>query len=185
MAYSSIAQSGFLLVGVAAFVSKGVNYMLFYASIYLLVNYLVFIYLQYFERLNIHSVEDFRGVGKRFVWPCVFLLIGFIGLTGLPPTAGFTAKLFIFSSVWESYELSGKPILIWLLVFGLLNTVVSLFYYLKIPFFAFVKKSESDKKSNIQTFENYFGLILVLLILLLFFVPNLLMSWINKINFVL
>ncbi len=185
MAYSSIAQSGFLLVGVAAFIPKGVNYMLFYASVYLLVNYLVFIYLQYFERLNINSVEDFAGAGKRFVWPCVFLLIGFIGLTGLPPTAGFTAKFFIFSSVWESYELSGKPILIWLLIFGLLNTVVSLFYYLRIPFYAFVKKSESDRKSDIQTFENFFGLILVLLVLILFFIPDLLMSWINKINFVL
>lgn len=185
MAYSSIAQSGFLLVGVAGFVSNGISYMLFYASIYLLSNFLVFIYLQSFERLNITSVEAFAGMGTRLVWPCVFLLVGFIGLTGLPPTAGFTAKLFIFSSVWESYQLSGKTILIWLLIFGLLNTVVSLFYYLKIPFYAFAKKSESNSKLNIQTFENFFGLFLVLIILLLFFNPNVLMRWINKINFVL
>jgi NADH-quinone oxidoreductase subunit N len=185
MAYSSIAQSGFLIVGLAAFIPSGINFMLFYATVYVLGNYLVFIYLQYFENMEMVTLESFAGVGKRFVWPCVFLLIGFIALTGLPPTAGFTAKLFIFSAVWESYQLSGKPMLVWLLVFGLLNTVVALFYYLKIPFYAFVKRGEFDVKINNQTFENFFGAGLVLVILILFFKPDLLMRWINKINFVL
>jgi len=185
MAYSGIAQSGFLLVGVGAFIPSGINFMLFYATIYLLTNYLVFIYLQYFELLGYESMESFAGIGKSFAWPCVCLLIGLLTLTGLPPTAGFTAKFFIFSSVWESYQLTGKPILLWLLVFGLLNTVVSLFYYLKIPFYAFVKNGEPPKKGNNLTFENFFGAGLVLLILLLFFKPDLLMRWINKINFVL
>jgi NADH-quinone oxidoreductase subunit N len=185
MAYSSIAQSGFLLVGVAAFIPTGIDFMLFYATVYLLTNYLIFIYLQYFETIGWNSVESFAGAGKTFVWPCVFLLTGLIALTGLPPTAGFTAKFFIFSAVWESYQLSGKPILLWLLIFGLLNTVVSLFYYLRIPFYAFIRKGESLKKGNNLTFENFFGITLVLLILILFFKPDLLMRWINKINFVL
>ena len=185
MAYSSIAQSGFLLVGIGAFIPTGINFMLFYATVYVLTNYLVFIYLQYFDTLGFESMESFAGVGKTFVWPGVCLLTGLIALTGLPPTAGFTSKLFIFSSVWESYQLSGKSILLWLLVFGLLNTVVSLFYYLKIPFYAFIKGGKSPKKGNNLTFENFFGTGLVLLILLLFFKPDLLMRWINKINFVL
>ena len=185
MAYSSIAQSGFLLVGVGAFIPTGIDFMLFYATVYLLTNFLVFIYLQYFESMGFESMESFAGVGKSFVWPCVCILTGLIALTGLPPTAGFTSKFFIFSSVWESYQLSGKPILLWLMVFGLLNTVVSLFYYLKIPFYAFIKNGKSPKKGNNLTFENFFGPGLVLLILLLFFKPDLLMRWINKINFVL
>ena len=185
MAYSSIAQSGFLLVGVGAFIPTGIDFMLFYATVYLLTNFLVFIYLQYFDSMGFESMESFAGVGKTFVWPCVCLLTGLIALTGLPPTAGFTAKFFIFSSVWESYQLSGKAILLWLLVFGLLNTVVSLFYYLKIPFYAFIKNGKPPKKGNNLTFENFFGTGLVLLILLLFFKPDLLMRWINKINFVL
>ena len=185
MAYSSIAQSGFLIVGVGAFIPGGIDFMLFYASVYLLTNYLVFIYLQYFESIGFESVESFAGIGRTLAWPCVLMLTGLISLTGLPPTAGFTAKFFVFSSVWESYQLSAKPILLWLLVFGLLNTVVSLFYYLRIPFYAFIKKGESVKKTNNPTFENFFGLGLVLLILILFFKPDLLMRWINTINFVL
>jgi NADH-quinone oxidoreductase subunit N len=185
MAYSSIAQSGFLLVGVAAFISSGIHFMLFYASVYMIVNFLVFFYLQYFESIGIETLESFAGVGKKLLMPSVFLLVGFIALTGLPPTAGFTAKLFIFSALWESYQSSDKSILLWLFIFGLINTVISLFYYLRIPFYALVKSGAFDLKANNPTFENFLGAGLVLIILILFFNPDLLMRWINKINFVL
>ncbi|HYF68157.1 MAG TPA: NADH-quinone oxidoreductase subunit N [Ohtaekwangia sp.] len=183
MAYSSIAQSGFLLVGVTAFIPQGLHYMLFYATVFVLLNFVVFIYLQYFEDRGLNTVASYSGIGKYVAWPAFFMLVGFVGLTGLPPTAGFTAKLFIFSSLWEAYHLSGKSFLLILLVFGLLNTVVSLFYYLRIPYYAFIKSRETTFISNNLTFENFLGLILVLGILLLFFRPGLLMGWINKINF--
>lgn len=185
MAYSSIAQSGFLLVGVAAFVPSGVNFMLFYASVFVLVNFLVFLYLQYFEFQGLETLDSFSGAGRLFAIPSILILIGLVALTGLPPTAGFTAKLFVFSSTWEAYQSSGKPVLLWVIVFGLINTVVALFYYLKIPFYSFVRKGSNDRTGTTQTFENVVGLCLVLLILLLFFYPDLLMRWINKINFVL
>jgi NADH-quinone oxidoreductase subunit N len=185
MAYSSIAQSGFLMVGIAAFLPQGIHFMLFYATVYMLMNFLVFLYLDYFENRGITDIPAFRGTGKTYTVACIFLLIGLISLTGLPPTSGFTAKLFIFTALWQSYELTGKSILLWLLIFGLLNTVVSLFYYLRIPYFAFLKSGEPAENENFIRFENLLGLILVLLILILFFYPGLLMGWINKINFVL
>lgn len=185
MAYSSIAQSGFLLVGLAAFLPEGLDFMLFYASIYLLMNFAVFVYLDYFERQGIVVMKEFSGAGKTFVWASVGLTVGLVSLTGLPPTAGFSAKVFIFSSLWESFESTRKPLLIWLLVFGLLNTVVSLFYYLRIPYFALLKAGEGlaiQKKGRLQ---NLLGFILVVLLVVIFFLPGLLMGWINKINFVL
>lgn len=185
MAYSSIAQSGFLLVGVVAFLPQGTQFMLFYASVYVVMSYLVFLYVQYFEDLGFTTIPSFAGAGRAIVWPSVFMLTGFIALTGLPPTAGFTAKLFIFSSLWEAYQVSNKPVLLVLLIFGLLNTVVALFYYLRIPYYAFIKNGETSIKTNNLTFENLLGLILVLSILILFFSPGQLMGWINKINFVL
>ncbi|MBL7857201.1 MAG: NADH-quinone oxidoreductase subunit N [Cyclobacteriaceae bacterium] len=185
MAYSSIAQSGFLLVGVVAFMPQGVQFMLFYATVYLIMNFLVFISLQYFESKGIKSIEEFSGTGVQFIWSSVFLLIGMVALTGLPPTGGFTGKLFVFSSLWEAYQLSEKPVLLWLLVFGLLNTVVSLFYYLRIPYYAFIKSGDSQERQNFLTPENLLSLVLVILILALFFLPGMLMGWINKITFVL
>jgi len=185
MAYSSIAQSGFLLVGVVAFLPQGTQFMLFYASVYLVMNYLVFLYVQYFEDRGFTAIPSFAGAGRAIVWPSIFMLVGFIALTGLPPTGGFTAKLFIFSSLWEAYQVSNKAVLLVLLIFGLLNTVVALFYYLRIPYYAFIKNGETSIKTNNLTFENLLGLILVLSILILFFGPGLLMGWINKINFVL
>jgi NADH-quinone oxidoreductase subunit N len=185
MAYSSIAQSGFLLVGIATFLPQGLNVMLFYASIYALANFTVFIFLQYFESKGVHTIAGFSGVGKSTAFASIMLMIALISLTGLPPTSGFTAKLFIFTSLWDAYAQTGKLILLLLLTFGLLNTVVSLFYYLRIPYYAFLKSNEVATDTNKPVFQNLLGLILVVAILILFFLPGMLMGWINKINFVL
>lgn len=185
MAYSSIAQSGFLLIGVVCFSVQGTQFMLFYGSIYMLANFAVFIGLQFFEKNSITSVQSFSGWGKLQVTISILLLISFISLAGIPPTAGFTAKLFIFSSLWSAYEQTGKDILAWLLGFGLLNTVVSLFYYLKIPYYAFLKTGSVTQPAKKAHTENYLAFILVVLILLLFIRPDVLMGWLNRINFVL
>ncbi|HEY9489734.1 MAG TPA: NADH-quinone oxidoreductase subunit N [Chryseosolibacter sp.] len=185
MAYSSIAQSGFLLVGVAGFLPQGIQFMLFYAGVYLLMNFAVFAYLMYFETQGIFSIQSFSGKGRSLIWASVGITVGLIALTGLPPTAGFTAKVLIFSSLWDAYEATHKTLLIWLLVFGLLNTVVSLFFYLRIPYYAFLRPGESAEIQKKRGFENFLGLILVVLVVVIFFVPGLLMGLINRINFVL
>ncbi|MEO5600696.1 MAG: NADH-quinone oxidoreductase subunit N [Cyclobacteriaceae bacterium] len=185
MAYSSIAQSGFLLVGIAAFLPQGINFMLFYAAIYLLMNFAVFIYLAYFESQGIHSIPSFAGSGKQFISASVGFTVALVALTGLPPTAGFTAKLFVFSALWESYEINHKTLLLWLLVFGLLNTVVSLFFYLRIPYYTFLKSGEPLGIIKKLSFQNLLGFILVVFIVVMFFIPGLLMGLINRINFVL
>lgn len=183
MAYSSIAQAGFLLIGVVAIDYDGLRLAMFYATVYLAANFLVFMYLQYFESKGITTLESFSGLGRFSFAHSIFLLVGLITLTGLPPTAGFTAKLFVFSSLWETYASSGKSLTLLLLVFGLLNTVVSLFYYIRIPYYAFVRPGSGRMETKFLTFENLFGLVIVVVILGLFFNPGLLMGWINKINF--
>lgn len=185
MAYSSIAQAGFLLIGVVCFSVQGIQFLMFYAGIYLLSNFAVFICLQVAEDSGIHSIPSFSGWGKSNVMVSVLLLLGFVALTGIPPTAGFTAKLFIFTSLWNAYEQTGKDILAWLLIFGLINTVVSLFYYLKIPYYSFLKIDAPMQAMKKPQIENYLALILVVLVLLLFIRPDVLMSWLNRINFVL
>lgn len=185
MAYSSIAHSGYLLVGITAFTSEGAHLMLFYAGVYLLMNFAVFVYLMYFERQGLFTMPSFAGHGTRLPWAAVGITIALVALTGIPPTAGFTAKLFIFSGLWESYQATNKALLFGLLIVGLLNTVISLFFYLKIPYYAFMRSGEPATIQKKAGFENFLGLILVVLVVVIFFIPGLLMGLINRINFVL
>ncbi len=185
MAYSSIAQSGFLLIGLVCFSEQGIQTLLFYSTVYLLTNFAVLIGLQVFERNGLYTLPDFSGQGRYFILLSVLLAIGLISLAGIPPTGGFTSKLFVFAALWGSYEQSGKIVLLVLLVFGLLNTVISLFYYLKIPYYAFLKNTRTQQTPQNTTFENFLALILVLAILFIFIRPDMLMGWLNTINFVL
>jgi NADH-quinone oxidoreductase subunit N len=185
MAYSSIAQSGFLLIGIICFSTQGIQVLAFYATVYLIMNYVVFICLQIFERNRLTTIPDFSGYGKQNAFISIILLIGFIALAGIPPTGGFTGKLFIFTALWDAYSQTGKDLLLWLLVFGLINTVVSLFYYLKIPYYSFIRSGESILSIKSHSAMVILALFLTLVILLLFIQPGLLMGWLNRITFVL
>lgn len=184
MAYSSIAQSGFLLIGIVCFTEQGMHALLFYSAVYVITNFSVLLLLQAFETHGIESIPSFRGIGKTFLFANIVLLVGLVSLSGIPPTGGFTSKLFVFATLWSSYEQTGKEILLWLLIFGLLNTVISLFYYLKVPYYAFLKTPVSQPQRQNTQFENFLAFILVAGAVFLFIRPDLLMGWLNTINFV-
>lgn len=187
LAYSSVAQAGFLLIGIVTFSMDGIHFMLFYSAVFLIMNFLVFNTLNQFENtFGQLSIPSFAGLGTMAMLSSIAMLVGFVSLTGLPPTAGFTAKLFIFGSLWGAYQQNGELILLALFVIGLLNTVVSLFFYLKIPYYLFMKeRKETIDHIKIDVAGNLLSLILVILLFYLFISPNELMGWINKITFVL
>lgn len=186
LAYSSVAQSGFMLVGLTTLQLEGIHFAIFYGAIFLLMNFLVFAVLTYYEKHgDINSVNSLSGLGRLSWFPAFSMLIGMVALTGLPPTAGFTAKLLIFSSLWSSYQETHSMILIALFLVGLLNTVVSLFFYLKIPYFLFIKEAPVGVTIKSSGFSNLLHLVLVIALIYLFLQPDLLMGWINRITFVL
>lgn len=184
MAYSSIAQTGFLLVGLVCFNWSGIHHLLFYASVYLVANFLIFITLQRLFSNGYSSISSFAGVGKNEALSMLYLLTGMISLAGIPPTGGFMGKLFVFSSLWTAYEQSGSSTLWWLLILGLLTTVVSLFYYLKIPFYAFFRQGSQPGLQTEKAPWNPILLLLVTLLIGLFLMPDFLMGLLNTINFV-
>ncbi|MFT7269171.1 MAG: NADH-quinone oxidoreductase subunit N [Roseivirga sp.] len=186
LAYSSIAQAGFLLVGLIAFSESGETAALFYGVIYLAMNFAVFFLIQLFENEEGRIPFDaFKGKGTQEPWIGALLLIIMISLTGLPPTAGFNGKLFVFSAIWESWEANGQGVLLWVFIFGLLNTAVSLFYYLKIPFLMFFKKpSEDISVNNISQLDRFWGTLLVCPLLVWFFKSDGVLNLLNSINFV-
>ncbi|MEM7107008.1 MAG: NADH-quinone oxidoreductase subunit N [Bacteroidota bacterium] len=188
MAYSSIAHTGFLIIPIVSLSEQATRNLLFYAFIFLIMNLATFLVINFFERQeNIRNIKEYAGMFTKYPLLSLFLVVLMISLVGLPPTAGFTAKLLIFTSLWESYTMAGQPWVLALFIFGLLNTVVALFFYLKIPFYMIFRSKESqlaDNEANKYTYENYFTGLLVFALLVLFFKPDWLLGFINKINFV-
>lgn len=126
LAYSSIAHAGYLLMGVVVLTNVGITAILLYFVFYLLMNLGAFFIAQLvLNETGSEEMKDYVGLGYRSPILAVLMTVFLISLTGLPPTAGFIGKLYIFSAVLEQGW-------IWLAVIGVLNSVVSLFFYVKI-----------------------------------------------------
>jgi NADH-quinone oxidoreductase subunit N len=124
-------------------------------------------------------ITNFKGLGRINPFYGIMMLIVMISLAGLPPTAGFFAKLNIFSALWETYQTTNQPILLWLFIFGLLNTAIALFFYLKIPFMMFFKDPADNQEFELNSTQFFLAIILVLPILLLFLKADWLMELIS------
>lgn len=166
MAYSSIAQAGFFLAALSA----QPQVITYYAIVFTAMNYVVFIVIDKFENA---SFTSFSGLGYSHPLPAVALTFGLISLTGLPPAAGFMGKLFIFIHVLHDYETTQDISYLVLFIVGLLATVASLFFYLKIPFYMFFRQPEVKQPLKISLFTNLLLVILVVLLLVLFIAPGL------------
>lgn len=183
LGYSAIAHSGFLMIPILVLQPAALEAFLFYGFIYILVTVGMFGLIQLMERRGIRTIEDYSGQFYPHPVEGVIMLILFIAFTGLPPTAGFTAKLFVFSSLWTALENSSN-ILTLLMVVGVLNAAIALFYYLRVPYFMIFKsKSIPAAYDKIFTIENFLALFMVILILLFFIRPDILMNYFNNANF--
>ncbi len=185
LAYSSIAHAGFLLVALIAYTEAGNVAMLFYGAIYLVMNFAAFLLIAMLEkRTGSTAFADLRGLGTAIPFVGVLAVIVMIALTGLPPTVGFNAKLYIFSAIWESYQTQNNSVLLWVFIVGLLNTVVALFYYLRLPYYLFFKTGDRAVLEKLSATDHIWGTIMVLPLLLWFFQSEWLMDVLNSINFV-
>ncbi|QNL52123.1 NADH-quinone oxidoreductase subunit N [Olivibacter sp. SDN3] len=164
MAYSSIGHTGFLMMIVLSGLEQSVNVLLYYLLIYTIMNMGVFMLASYFEeRLGVVDVNQFRGLGKVYPTLTMAMTIFMVSLIGLPPTAGFIAKLLAFSAAWDVYTHGGDMAWLVLLATGAVTTVVALFFYFKIPLNAFLRNSEVDyPKSPVN------GLVVIALLLSFF-----------------
>ena len=165
MAYSSISHTGFLLIGLVVFSDTGLNALMYYSFVFLISNFAVFFLIQYWEEnYSVIKLKDLVGVGKVDAFSGSMMIIILASLIGLPPFAGFVAKFLVFSSVFELYQSSLSPWLLFVLISGILNTVIALFYYLNIARHLFLIKG--DSKSNIETIGYKTKMLLVIVGLL-------------------
>lgn len=126
LAYSTIAQAGYMLMGLVAGTSTGLESVLIYLVVYMFMNLGVFVTaIALIDATGSTEISDYRGLGWSIPIITVPMAIFLFSLTGLPPTAGFIAKFLLFYAVADA----GWS---WLVAIGLLNTVFSLYYYIKV-----------------------------------------------------
>lgn len=126
MAYSSIAHAGYLLAGLVLLTPTGVTAIVFYLFAYLIMNFGAFMVIAAVaEESGTESIDGIRGLWRRRPFLAVMMLIFLISLTGLPPAFGFIGKFYLFAALIEGGWL-------WLALLGLLNSVISLGYYMRI-----------------------------------------------------
>jgi len=180
LAYSSIGHTGFIMMAVLQFSRGGLKSILFYLFVYCLMNMTAFMLTdQIEERTGAIRISDYQGLGKKLPLTFFMFVIILISLTGLPPTAGFIGKLFIFSSVLEYYDTTGSYYVLILIITGAIATLVSLFYYIKIPLNAYLRASNVEiELVEKRTFIIYLSLFLMSVLILLGIFPQLLSDFI-------
>ena len=122
LAYSSIAHAGYLLVGVVALSGVAVSY---YLVAYLLMTLLSFAVLIVVANSGGEQIEDFAGLGKRSPFLAAAMLIGMLSLAGIPFTAGFLGKFFVFDAAIRQHQTL-------LVVIGVVTVACGFYYYLKV-----------------------------------------------------
>jgi NADH-quinone oxidoreductase subunit N len=183
LAYSSVAHAGFLLIGVVAGNAAGTESLLFYLGVYLFMNLAAFMLVAVLaQRTGSEQVSSFSGLGLRMPLVGVVMVVIMVALAGLPPTAGFTAKLLLFSALWQAYGESGNGWLLAVFGVGLLNVAVSLFDYIKIPFYLFFRPLSELNATRLGMYEGALLLLLALPVVGLFFAPHWLYQVITNIT---
>jgi len=128
LAYSSIAHAGYALMGAVVLTKDGMFATMFYLVVYYLMNLGAFLVVIIFQQLiGSERVQDYRGLGFRAPAVAVAMTIFLFSLTGIPLTAGFIGKFYLFAAL-----IKGGSEYYWLAIVAGLNSVVSLYYYARI-----------------------------------------------------
>lgn len=172
LAYSSIAHAGYITVGVVASNEMTVGVVVFYLTAYLFMNLAAFAVAEIVagrgERRT--KIEYFNGLGYKSPMLGLAMGISMFGLAGFPPTAGFIGKFYLFSSAMQSGY-------VWLVIFGVINSLLSVYYYLRVVVAMYMRKPVDDKP--VEAILPAAGVVLLLTsvgILLIGIFPNMLMG---------
>ncbi|UZR95611.1 NADH-quinone oxidoreductase subunit N [Chondrinema litorale] len=183
LAYSSIAHTGFILIPIFGISNGSMASLQFYVSIFLFMNFAAFSWVYFLEqKFGSDQISLMKGSAKAQIFPAILILITMISLTGLPITAGFTAKLLIFSTLWEQVQ-SGNSLMITLFTVGIFNVLIALYYYLKMPYFSFFKTPPiTSVPFLLNKKQQLFLSVMVFPLVLFFFKPDWLLAVIDYLN---
>jgi NADH-quinone oxidoreductase subunit N len=138
LAYSSVAHAGYAMIGLVALSTFGAASIVFYLAAYVITNLAAFAVVILFARTaGSEEIEDYAGLSRRSPGLGLALMVALLSLGGMPPLAGFVAKVYVFAAAVESGW-------VWLAFVGVLNAIVGLYYYLTILKVVYLYRSEKD-----------------------------------------
>jgi NADH-quinone oxidoreductase subunit N len=168
LAYSSIAQAGYIVVGIVSIMpfTVGLRGVLLYLMAYLFTNAGAFIAVIAFSHVtNSDQISDYAGLVKRAPALAGVMVVFFMSLAGLPPTAGFVAKLFVFgAAVQVGYY--------YLAIVGVLNSVISVVYYFNVVRQMFFLAPASEERLSLPRFPMIAVAICVVLVMVIGLYPQ-------------
>ncbi len=185
LAYSSIAHAGFLLLGILAWAAPleadkalGTSALLYYIVVYSLTNVGAFGALAVVSlAVGGDDIRDLNGLARRNLGLAVLLTIFVFSLAGIPPIAGFFAKFYIFMAGWQS----GAT---WLVMVGVITTVIGLYYYLRLLRAMFIVPPTSDEPVTTPPVMNAVLIVAAALVVALGVYPNLVLSVLDQVRLV-
>jgi NADH-quinone oxidoreductase subunit N len=184
LGYSGIAQAGFILIGVLKGPQTDFYGAFFYILTYLPITMGAFFLADLLKKQSgSDEMEDFKGIGQKNIFLGLNAVIIMMALVGLPPTIGFMAKLMVFSSIINLGEAMHSSVYFVLLIFGLLNAAISIYYYLKVPYFMLIKKSYNQPRYNPDFFLTLVLTYFSIALLIFFLYPDFGTEWIRKVLF--
>lgn len=137
LAYSSVSHVGYILMALIAMNQASYFNLLFYLTSYSLATLLIFtIYMRVKDEVKHEGVSAFNGLGKSNPVMAFAMILGIVSLAGIPPTAGFFGKYFLFANVFNDYP--------WLVVVAILNSTISIYYYFKVVIAMYFTEPEKE-----------------------------------------
>jgi NADH-quinone oxidoreductase subunit N len=141
LAYSSIAHAGYALIGVVSVSALGLTSVVYYLVAYLITNLAAFgIVGAYGKVVGSDDMTAYYGMSRRAPGLALAFMVALLSLAGMPPLAGFVAKVFVFMAAVQD------PRWIWLAVVGVLNSIIGLYYYLTVLKYVYLYRSDEDEK---------------------------------------
>lgn len=157
LAFSSISQAGYIMLGIIAANTVGMASMMFYILVYIFSNLAAFGVIAAIERKTGKvTTDDYNGLFKTNPWLSFTMMLAMFSLGGIPPFAGFFSKFFIFVGACHQ----GSVAIYVLVLIALINTIISLYYYLLVVKAMFVRQDECVIPSFKSAFSERLGMVI-------------------------
>jgi NADH-quinone oxidoreductase subunit N len=170
LAYSTIAHAGFMIMPLATLTQQGLQAALFYMVTYIFMNIGAFAVIAFLRnRLGSEDLRDYAGLIRRAPLQTICLALFLLSLIGIPPLIGFVAKYEVFAVLYRSYVEQKNGSLLFLLIVGLFNTVLSLFYYVKVLKVMIIDTAPDETPLKIPVLQQVYALLFAVFVSVMIF----------------